>query len=143
MTLSQVSMGIKYKCPTAIFEIHIEQDGSIVVDKWNCADHPAKPSNAELQSWWDERYSSQDYIRPLFDVNVFLGRILQELSQERWITLSKLGIGWTIEKLIGFPNWDGLKGYLLSLNAEGTLSSDEITIFNNLFIEQRVDLGLV
>ena len=78
----------------------------------------------------------------LFNINNFFGRVIQEISPERWFALSKLGIGWTLEKLIIYPNWDGLKQYIQGLLADGTLTSDDVAKINTVLLEQNINLGL-
>ena len=77
------------------------------------------------------------------NVKMFFGRLIQEFADERWFTLSKLGIGWTMQRLIEYPNESGLKTYILSLSTDATLNSSDIAIIDLVFKEQGVDMGIV
>jgi len=77
------------------------------------------------------------------NVKKFFGRLIQEFADERWYILSKLGIGWTMQRLIEYPNETGLKAYILSLSADETLNSSDIAIIDLVFKEQGVDMGIV
>ena len=84
----------------------------------------------------------------IFNSTIFLGRVIQILDPMRWIALSKLGVGWTMQQLIDYPDNDKaacfsrLKGYLGAIQADGTLTPDEVVNIYGLVLEQGVDLSL-
>lgn len=74
----------------------------------------------------------------IFDCKIFFGRIIQELSVQRWVTLSKLGIGWTLQQLIEYPNQDGLKDYMDTLLSDNTITQDDYDKIKVCLLEQGV-----
>jgi hypothetical protein len=76
-----------------------------------------------------------------FDSKLFFGRIIQELSVERWFVLSKLGIGWTFEQLTNYPNFPGLKIYMSSLLADETLTQSDVDKITAVLLEQDIIIG--
>jgi hypothetical protein len=73
-----------------------------------------------------------------FDSKRFFGRVIQELSSQRWFELSKLGVGWTLDQLINYPNQEGLDAYISGLLADGTFTQDDVTKVVAVFLEQGV-----
>jgi hypothetical protein len=75
-----------------------------------------------------------------FDKKIFFGRLIQEFSAERWYALSKLGVGWTMDQLISYPNWPGLKAYATALIADETITEADALIINAVLLEQGINL---
>lgn len=75
-----------------------------------------------------------------FNTKIFFGRLIQEFSAERWYALSKLGVGWTMDQLISYPNWAGLKAYAGALIADGTITEADALIINATLLEQGINL---
>ena len=82
-----------------------------------------------------------------FNSTLFLGRVIQVLSPLRWVELSKLGVGWSMQQLIDYPDvkancFSRLKEYLGALQMDGTLTPEEIVTIYEIVLEQGVDLSL-
>jgi hypothetical protein len=75
-----------------------------------------------------------------FVSKTFFGRLIQEFSQERWFALSKLGVGWTMQQLIDFPNFEGLKAYAGGLIADETITLEDAGKINACLLEQGINL---
>jgi len=75
-----------------------------------------------------------------FNTKIFFGRLIQEFSAERWYALSKLGVGWTMDQLISYPNWPGLKAYATALISDETITEADAVIINTVLLEQGINL---
>ncbi len=82
---------------------------------------------------------SSDPVRK-FDSKQFFGRLIQEFDQTRWFALSKLGVGWTMQQLVDYPNFAGLKAYANGLLLDGTIAKEDALIINNCLLEQGIIL---
>lgn len=80
------------------------------------------------------------YVVTHFNSKYFFGRLIQEFTPERWFALSKLGIGWTMQQLIDFPNFEGLKLYANGLISDGTITEADALIINACLLEQGINL---
>ena len=80
------------------------------------------------------------YIVTHFDSKTFFGRLIQQFTAERWFTLSKLGVGWTMQQLVDYPNFAGLKAYANGLLMDGTIQEADALIINACLLEQGIDL---
>jgi hypothetical protein len=75
-----------------------------------------------------------------FNSKIFFGRLIQEFTAERWFGLSKLGIGWTMQQLVDYPNFVGLKAYANGLLMDGTIQEADALIINACLLEQGINL---
>ncbi len=75
-----------------------------------------------------------------FNSKLFFGRLIQEFDQARWFGLSKLGVGWTMQQLVDYPNFEGLKGYVAGLLADGTITEEDALNINKCLLEQGINL---
>lgn len=108
-------------------------------NKMRWEDERRKPSWNELLSYWNA--TGEDAINTKkFDQKIFFGRLIQEFPAERWFELSKLGAGWTMQQLIGYPNFAGLKSYADGLLADGTITEDDAKKINVCLLEQGINL---
>ena len=83
---------------------------------------------------------TQEVAAGQFDTKLFFGQIIQELTPERWFVLSKLGIGWTMQQLVEYPNFAGLKIYVDGLEYDETLTADDVTKIKAVLLQQNIDL---
>lgn len=128
---------ISWKYKGTVYAIETTDSGYSVLE-WS-GDYP-KPTSEQLMADKQEYLQSQDYFRGKFNSKAFFGRLIQELPPERWIALSKLGVGWTMQQLIDYPNFDGLASYMLALSSEGTITESDVSIINGVLAEQGVVL---
>ena len=77
-----------------------------------------------------------------FNSKQFFGRLIQEFSAERWFGLSKLGVGWTMQQLVDYPNFPGLKAYAKGLLMDGTITEEDAMKINTCLLEQNINLEL-
>jgi len=106
----------------------------------------AQPSSADVDALKAALAALPDTV-PLaviisrFNSKIFFGRLIQEFSAERWFALSKLGIGWTMQQLVDYPNFAGLKAYANGLLMDGTIQEADALIINACLLEQGIDLN--
>jgi hypothetical protein len=66
--------------------------------------------------------------------------LIQEFDQARWFALSKLGVGWTMQQLVDYPNFEGLKAYANGLLLDRTISLEDAGKINACLLEQNINL---
>lgn len=75
-----------------------------------------------------------------FNSKSFFGRLIQEFDAARWLALSKLGVGWTMQQLVDYPNFEGLKAYANGLLSDGTITLEDAGKINACLLEQGINL---
>lgn len=75
-----------------------------------------------------------------FNVETFFVRLLQVFDAGRWLSLSKLGIGWSLEKFVQVHDFVTLGIYIQSLLGDGTLVQDDVDKISALMLEQGINL---
>lgn len=76
-----------------------------------------------------------------FNSKTFFGRLIQVFDASRWFGLSKLGVGWTMQQLVDYPNFSGLKAYATGLLMDQTITQDDADKINACLLEQGIDLN--
>ena len=136
MNLSVIE-AVMWKYPTVVQSSHLEND-SIVFDSWECAEHPAIPTQFELATWDAEYKASQDYFIPRFDVNMFQTDLRNALP-----TLSNFNLRWEFGALNTYAqnrDFQGLLGYILLLQGGGVATQGDVDTIKSLITKQGIIL---
>lgn len=104
--------------------------------KWSCG-AIEQPTPAQMVTIEQQYLASQAYAEANFNYKTFIGRVYEVFAADLLRLEARLPL---VEALIKYPNFSGLKGYLLACVAAELITQADYDALAGILLEQGVDL---